>query len=107
MRNDRDLEGLSECRYLAGLTDAAHAVRVELDVVDRVRLEQLAKSKDRKLVFSTGDGNSPIALELFVAAGVIGNYRLFEPAKVEWLKQRQHPLRIVQCPSHVCVGHQV
>ena len=55
MRNHGNGIRLGQRRNLARLRDAAHAVRVELDVVDRARLQQIAKSVQRELVLAAGN----------------------------------------------------
>ena len=107
MRHDRHLVGLGQRRDLAGLRDAADAVGVELDDVERARLEQVAELVQREGVLAAGDGDAAVALEGGVALQVVRNHRLFEPAQVERLEQRQHPLGVVERPAHVGVGHDV
>ena len=58
-------------------------------------------------MLAAGDRNSAVALQFRVAVHVVGNHRLFEPAQVERLQQRQHALGVVESPSHVRVGHHV
>ena len=94
-------------QIFARLADAADAVGVELDVVERIVFEQFAKAEDGELVLAAGDGDAAIALQLLVAARVVGDHRLFEPAEIEGLEQRQHALGVVEGPAHVGIGHQV
>ena len=56
--DDGDLEGLGEGGDFARLADAADAVGVELDVVERVGFEQFAEAEDGELVLAAGDGHA-------------------------------------------------
>ena len=58
-------------------------------------------------MFSTCNGDAAVCLQFLVAAYVVWNDGLFEPAKVEWLEQRQHALRIIESPAHVGIGHYI
>ena len=64
VRNDRHLEGLGQGGDLARLADAADAVGVELDVVERIGLEQLAEAEDGELVLAARDGDAAVGLQL-------------------------------------------
>jgi hypothetical protein len=59
MRHDRNLICLRPCRNLTCLTDPTNPVRVELNIVERVRFEQIAKAKDRELMLSARNWYAP------------------------------------------------
>ena len=52
-------------------------------------------------------GTRPVGFELGIAAGVVGDDGLFQPAEMEGLEQREHALGVVERPAHVGVGHEV
>src|SRR5262249_18799402 len=107
MRNDGDLKALRQRGDFAGLADAAYAVGVELDIIERVVLQQLAEAKNGELVFSTGDGNASITFEFFISSRVIRDHGFLKPAQLKWLEQRQHSFRVVQSPSHIRIAHEI
>src|SRR3954471_16048433 len=92
---------------LAGLRDAAHPVCIKLYVIDRASRKQIAKPILGKLVFTSGNWNSPIRFQLSVTVNVIRDDWLLQPAQLKRLEQRQHALGVVECPAHVSVGHHI
>jgi len=62
VRHDRNLKALSECRDFARLTDTAYAVGIELNVIKRIALQQLAEAEDGELVLSASNWNAAITL---------------------------------------------
>src|SRR5260370_42428712 len=107
MRHHRNLIRLCESSNLARLTDSADAVRVELDVVERIRFQQIAEAKDCKLMLAASNWHTAVSFQLLVSTRVIGINRLLQPAKVKWLQQWQHALCIVERPAHIGVGHHI
>ena len=107
VRNYGDLIGLGEGRDFASLSDAAHAIGVELDVIERLRLDELPKSIKCVLVLARRDRRTTEAAQLVISVHVVGNDRLLEPAQIERLQQPHHALGVVEAPTHVSVGHDV
>src|SRR5580704_938035 len=107
MRNHGYGMGLCEGGDFAGLRDAAHAVGVELDVIESVRIQQLTESVKGEFMLSARDGNSPVGLQLCVTMDVLWDYGLFQPSEMKRLEQRQHSLGVVESPTHVCVRHDI
>ena len=62
VRNDGNGIRLGQRGDLARLGDAADAVGVELDVVQRAGLEQVAKTVSRVFVLAAGDGDAAVAI---------------------------------------------
>src|SRR5882757_10358430 len=99
MRHHWNLIRLRESRNLARLADAADTVCVELDIVKGIRFQQIAKTEDREFMLAAGDRHTAVSLQLLVSTRVIGNNRLFQPSKMEWLQQWQHAFCIVERPA--------
>src|SRR5690348_2468316 len=96
-----------ERRDFACLRDSADAVRIKLNVIDSLCVEELAKAVKRKFVLSAGNGNSAHRFQGDVAGNIVWNHGFFEPAKIVGFEKRDDAARIVQIPSHIRVGHQV
>src|SRR5579863_1078997 len=107
MRNYGNGMRFCEGGNFAGLRDAAHAIGIKLDVIERMRLEQLTKSVKRELMFSARDRNTSVGLQLRVAMDVVGDHGLFQPSEMKRLQQRQHSLGVVEGPAHVSVSHDI
>ena len=107
VRNDRNRVGFCECTNFVRLRDSAYAIGIELDVIDSTLVEEFTKSVNGKFVLAARDWNSSIGLQFRVAADIVGNDRLFQPAQVKRFQQREHALGIVKRPAHVRVGHHV
>jgi hypothetical protein len=59
MRNYRYGMGFGQGGDFAGLRDAAHAVGIELDVIDRPRFQQVAEAVKREFMFTARQGIRP------------------------------------------------
>src|ERR1700687_1524016 len=92
MRNDRDRVCLGQGGNLAGLGEAAEAIGIELDVVQRAGLEQVTETVGGELVFAACDWNAPIRLQFSVTVHIIRNDRLFQPSQLKGFEERQYAL---------------
>ena len=81
MWNYRDRMSFGQCRDFSGLCQPTDSIRVELNVINRARLNQFPKSIKRKFMFATGYGER----------GLPEAYRnrptLKKPFQLEGLKQ--------------------
>ena len=107
MGHNWDLKTFCERGYFTCLTDTTHAIGIELNVVERIILQQFAEAEDGEFVLAASDGNSTITFQLFISTSVVGNHGFFQPAQLERLKQRQHALGVIQRPSHIGVAHEI
>src|SRR5260370_34443739 len=92
----RNLERLRKGRNLTRLADSANTVCVELDIVERIRLQQIAETKDRELMLAASNRYTAVSFQLLVSTSVVGDDRLFQPSKMKWFQQWQHALCIVE-----------
>ena len=107
VRNYRHRMRFGEGGNFAGLRDAADTVGIELDVIERMSLQQLTKSVKGKLVFASGDRNAPIGFQFRVTENVIGDYRLLQPSQPKRFQQRQHSLGVLEGPAHISIRHHI
>src|SRR4249919_3020299 len=84
--NDGNLERFGQGTDLACLADAADPVCVELNVIERICLEQFTKTENSELVLAACDRHSTIALQFAVSTGGVGDNGFLKPAQVEGLE---------------------
>ena len=106
MGNHRHLIGFGQRVDLLRGRDAADPVGVVLDHADRLRIQQLPEAEKRELVLAARDRDRP-GIQLGIAVDVVGDHRLFQPARLVSLKLGDDALRVVQVPAHVGLEHQV
>ena len=106
MRDHRYLVRLGDRVDLLRGGDAADPVGVILQDRDGLLLEKLRTAKKRIFMLATRDRDRP-AVQLGIATKIIGNHRLFQPARLELLQLRDHPFRIIEVPAHIGLEHQV
>ncbi len=103
----RHAVGLAQGVDLVRGRDAAHAVGVVLNHAHRFLVEQLLEAVKRELVFTARDRDAGELVELGVAVDVVGDHRLFEPARFELFELGQDAFGVLQVPAHITLEHQV
>src|SRR5256885_16400069 len=90
VRNDGNRMRFGERSNLARLADASNPIGVELNVVNRFGVDQIAESVNAEFVLASCNGNWRSSPQLGIAMNVIRYDRLLEPAQIKGLKQRKH-----------------